>query len=103
MSLPSEGLTKCSFFVKVYPELLKLKQPQKEGLMNIKKIIAIVNLLFILLGGIGGGCLAQKATGGNWLLGFIMGFELVCLVVWLFVLFTKSKNSEKEKEEEDEK
>ena len=71
--------------------------------MNVKKIMTIVTLVLILLGGIGGGCLAQKATDGNWLLGFTMGFELVCLVVWLFVLFAKSKDLQTEKEEEDEK
>mgnify|MGYP001611825194 FL=1 len=66
-----------------------------------KKIIAYVTLLFILLGGLGGGFLAQISSNGNWFLGFMLGIELVSLVVWLFVLFTKSNKPEKEKEEED--
>lgn len=66
-----------------------------------KKVTAYVTLLFILLGGLGGGFLAQKTTGGNWFLGFILGIQLVSLAVWLFVFFTKSNKPEKEKEEED--
>lgn len=66
-----------------------------------KKVIAYVTLLLILLGGLGGVFLAQKATGGNWLLGFMLGIELASLPVWLFVFFTKSKDSQTEKEEED--
>ena len=64
-----------------------------------KKVIAHVTLLLILLGGLGGAFLAKKATGGNWLLGFMLGIELASLPVWLFVFFTKSSKLDKEEED----
>lgn len=68
--------------------------------MSAKKRKAVIIILLILLSGVGGGFLAQKDSGGNWLLGFMLGINLACFVVWFFWYFTKSGHNQKEDEEE---